>query len=125
MNTIKVIEARRDAIVKQMCAIRSLRRGTISQQFLKSTRGGGEEPVRLGPYFVLSRREGKKTVSQRLQAGAELEQARKDVEEHKRFIALCKEFEELTERLGQHEREQTHVEREKKLRSSPSRKTRR
>jgi hypothetical protein len=107
-----------------MFSIRSLRRGTISEQFLKSTRAGGKEPVRLGPYYVLSRREGNKTISQRL-TGAELEQARQDIEEHKRFIGLCKEFEELTERLGQQEREEADLEEKKKRRSSPSRKTRR
>jgi hypothetical protein len=124
MNSIGVLEARREAIAKEMCAIRSLRRGTISEQFMESTRAGGKEPVRLGPYYVLSRREGKKTVSQRL-TGEALEQARKDVEEHKRFVALCKEFEELTERLGRQEREEAHLEQKKKRRSSPSRKTRR
>ncbi|SRR5258708_4120098 len=123
MNSIQVIEARREAIAKEMCSMRSLRRGTINEQFLKSTRAGGKEPVRLGPYYVLSRREGNKTVSQRL-TGAELEQARKDVEEHKRFVALCKEFEELTEKLGRQEREEAHVEEKKKRRRSPSRKTR-
>src|SRR5260370_21412626 len=104
MNSIQVIEARREAIAKEMCSMRSLRRGTINEQFLKSARAGGKEPVRLGPYYVLPRREGNKTGSQRL-TGAEREHARKDAEEHKRLLAPRKEFQECTRRLGRHEGE--------------------
>jgi hypothetical protein len=123
MKTIEGIEARREAIAKEMCSIRSLRRGTINEQFLKVKRVGGKEPVKRGPYYVLSRYEGKRTVSQRL-SGEELEHARNDVAEHKRFVALCKEFEELTEKLGQMERGETRYEEEKKRRRTRSRKRR-
>ena len=123
MRTIEAIEARREAIAKEMCSIRSLRRGTINEQFLKVRQAGRKEPLARGPYYVLSRYEGGRTVSQRLAQGEELQQARKDVAEHKRFVALCKEFEELTERLGQMEREGVGFAEEKKRRSSRSRKT--
>ena len=123
MKTVEAIEARREAIAKEMCSIRSLRRGTINEQFLKVRQAGRKEPVARGPYYVLSRYEGRKTVSHRLSGAEELEQARKDVAEHKRFVALCKEFEELTERLGEMEREGVGFAQEKKRRRLRSRKT--
>jgi hypothetical protein len=123
MKVIEAIEARRVAIAKEMCSIRSLRRGTINEQFLRVPLAGRKEAGVRGPYYVLSRYEGRRTVSQRLSMGQELEQARQDVAEHKRFLALCKEFEELTERLGQIEREGAGPIQEKKRRSSRSRKT--
>jgi hypothetical protein len=49
---------------------------------------------------VLSRKEGTKTVSERLTTPEQLEQAKQDIAAHKRFVELCKEFEVLTERLG-------------------------
>jgi len=38
-----------------------------------------------------------------LGAGEELEKTRRDISEHKRFVALCREFEELTEKLTEME----------------------
>jgi hypothetical protein len=117
MRSVKEIEARRQAIVDEMCSIRSMVRGTISEQYLKVRLVGSKEPVERGPYFVLSRSENKKTVSRRL-SGRELEQARRDVAEHGRFVALCKEFEGLTEQLGELERGSNRFELEKKRRRS-------
>ncbi|MBW2059432.1 MAG: hypothetical protein JRJ26_18235 [Deltaproteobacteria bacterium] len=101
MDGIRELEARRDAILEQMRSIRSMRRGTINQQFLKVRLKGRKEPLLRGPYFVLSRREGNKTASKRLTSPAQLQWARRQTEAHKRFVSLCKEFEVLTERLGQ------------------------
>jgi len=101
MDGIRELEARRDAILEQMRSIRSMRRGTINQQFLKVRLKGRKEPLLRGPYFVLSRREGNKTASKRLTSPAQLQWARRQIEAHKRFVSLCKEFEVLTERLGQ------------------------
>jgi len=124
MTTIRELEARRNAIVEEMRSMRSMRRGTINEQFLKVRLKGKEQPLLRGPYYVFSRREGNKTVSKRLTSPAQLQQVKKDVEVHKRFVALCKEFEVLTERLGELER-QVEGTPEKKWPRSPSNKTRR
>ncbi len=78
--------------------------------------------VHQGPYYVLSKREGNKTVSKRLRV-TELEQAQKDVAEYKRFLGLCQEFERLTARLGELERGKPGLEQEKKRFKSPSSET--
>ena len=103
MRKIEAVLARREAIAKEMLAIRSMRRGTINEQYLKVARVGQREAALRGPYYVFSRRAGDKTVSERLSA-EQLERAREDIGAHKWFVALCKEFEELTEQLTEIER---------------------
>lgn len=98
------IEDRRNEILHEIAQIRSMELGTLNEQMLPSRRKDQEEPVMLGPYFVLARWQNGKTQSRRV-SGEELGQVKEDVENHKRFLALCKEYEELTERLGHLERE--------------------
>jgi hypothetical protein len=123
MDTVQQLEARRNAILEEMCSIRSMRRGTINEQYFKTRLKGRRGVVHQGPYYVLSRWEGEKTVSKRLRSTVELEQARKDVAEYKRFLGLCQEFERLTARLGELERGEQGFEQEKKRFRSPSSKT--
>jgi hypothetical protein len=101
MSTVRELETRRNAILEEMRSIRSMRRGTINEQYLKVPHKGKKEPVTRGPYHLFSRREGNKTVGYRLTTQEELEQAQKDVTAHKHFIELCKEFESLTEKMGE------------------------
>ncbi len=123
MDTVQGLEARRDAVLEEMRSIRSMRRGTINEQYFKTRLKGREGTAHQGPYYVLSRREGQKTVSHRLRSEAELEQARKDVTEYKRFLGLCQEFERLTARLGELEGSDRGSEQEKKRFKSPLSKT--
>ena len=125
MNSLQRLEQRRDEILEQIRSIRSMRRGTINEQFLEVRHKGKDKPVSRGPYYVLSRREEGKTVSQRLTSPEELKQTQKDVEAYKRFVALCKQFGELTERLGQMERESDELKQEKKRPNSRSSRTKR
>ena len=104
MDTVRQLEQRRERILKQLRQIRSLRRGTINEQYLKVPHKGQAEPVRRGPYYVLSRHENGKTVSQRLTSSEQVEQARADVAAHRRFVALCDMYAQVTEQLGQLER---------------------
>ena len=122
MDTIQELETRRDGILEEMRSIRSMRRGTITEQYFKTRLKGRKGTVHQGPYYVLSKREGKKTVSKRLRV-AELEQTQKDVVEYKRFLGLCQEFERLTARLGELERSEPRLEQEKKRLRSPSSET--
>jgi Family of unknown function (DUF6788) len=124
MNEVKQIEDRRNALLEEMKSIRSMRRGTINEQYFKTYSKGKKEMKRQGPYYVVSRREGGKTVSRRMNSPAELEQARREVEEYKKFLLLCREFEQLTTRMGELGRDNREMEREKKRPKSPLNKTR-
>ncbi len=103
MPTVQELESKRDAVLQEMRAIRSMKRGTINEQFLKVHHRGIKEPISRGPYYVLSRHEPRagKTRSKRLTSREEVEQARKDIAAYQRFVALCREFRELTEILGE------------------------
>ncbi len=125
MENVQQLEARRNAILEEMRAIRSMRRGSINEQYFPTRLKGRKGIVRLGPYYVLSKREGQKTVSRRLRSAAELEQAQKDVAEYKRFLGLCQEFERLTARLGELERGEPDLEQGKKRSNLLSSKTER
>ena len=125
MDTVQHLEARRNTILEEMRSIRSMRRGTVNEQYFKTRLKGKKGMVRQGPYYVLSRREGAKTVSKRLRCVAELEQAQKDAAEYKKFLGFCQEFERLTARLGELERGEQGLEQEKKRLRSPSSKTER
>src|SRR5512139_2272217 len=125
MNTVQQLEARRNAVLEEMRSIRSMRRGTVNEQYFKTRLKGRRGIMRQGPYYVLSRREGDKTLSRRLRSAAELEQAQKDVGEYKKFLGLCQEFERLTARLGELERSEQGIEQEKKRFRLPSSKTER
>jgi len=99
MDTTRSLDEKRERVLEQMRAIRSMRRGSVTEQYLKVRHKGKRKPVVRGPYWVYTRKEGGKTVGQRL-SREEAEQVKKDVEAHKQFVALCKEFETLTMRLG-------------------------
>lgn len=103
MDAIEDVESKRDAVLAEMRGIRSMERGSITEQYLKVPHKGGK-PVLRGPYYLMSRKEGKRTVGYRLTTPAEVELAKRGVEAHRKFAALCKEYECLTERLGELER---------------------
>jgi hypothetical protein len=121
--TIQAIETRRDAILAEMRAIRSMAKGSVSEQFYQVVLEGKKEPVQRGPYFVFCRSVENRTVSRRLRSPEEVARARRDVEAYQKFAALNREFVELTERLGELERVSADEERKKKRPRSRSRRT--
>jgi len=106
----------REEILEEMRGIRSMRRGTITEQYLKVKHAGKEEPVLRGPYYVFSRREKHKTVAYRLTSRQDIEEARRDIAAHQRYAELCGEYERLTEELGYLERETPLDDEQKKKR---------
>ena len=103
MSLLLKLEQERLAIVEKIGKIRHMRRGTINEQYL-SVRQKGKDPIRRGPYFVLSKNDDGKTKSSRLRKN-ELEQVQQDVEAYKEFQKLSKAYVDVTEALAMHERE--------------------
>jgi len=97
---IRQLEARRLAILEEIRSIDSMRRGTVQEQFFQIRRKGSKELTRQGPYYIWTRSEGGKTVSQRLTSAEAVEQTRADVAAYKRFQALCREYMEVTSQMG-------------------------
>jgi len=122
MNAIHELEAQRDSLLAEMKSIRSMKRGTINEQYLNVPHVALRQAVKRGPYFLLSRYDSarKRTISRRLTTPEELDQARRDVAAYKRYVALCDQFEGLTERLGELEHHPGVVATEKKRRRSRS-----
>ena len=122
MDEIGKIEVRRREILKEMGEIRSMRKGSVTEQFLRVPQKG-KEPAKRGPYYTYTKKEKAKTVGRRLKA-KEVERFKDDVAAFHRFHGLCQEYAELTERLGDIEGTIGEGE-EKKMLRSPSKKTRR
>jgi len=100
MKTREELEAQRETLLSQMRLIRRMKRGTLSVRPEKVRRKGRKEPVFLGPYPLFVRREGKRTVGWRLRSPEEVAQAREDICAYERFRALCKDYVQATEQLG-------------------------
>ncbi len=124
MNSIQQIEAQRQEILEEMNSIRSMERATLKEQMLPVKHKGKKKPVLRGPYYVLAYWKNGKTHSRRV-SREELEQVKQDVDNHKRFVGLCKGFEKLSQQLGQLERARdADMEAAKKKPKSLSRRTR-
>ena len=124
MEVIEKVERRREEILREMRAIRRMRKGSVMEQYLPGKQKGKSEPVWRGPYWLYTRKEKGRTVGRRL-SREEAERVRAEVAAGHRFQALCQEYAELTERLGELEGELEPGSRENKRRRSRWRKTRR
>ena len=124
MATVADLEKRRTAIAKEMLSIRSMRKGSLSKQYLEVKHKGKKDPVQRGPYYVWCRYVDKKPVSKRVTSRPDVQQVRQDIAAHQRFVALCQEFVALTAQLGELERAQPlDLDAVKKTPKSPSSKT--
>lgn len=101
MDSMGDLEARREAILGEMRSLRSIKRGSVNEQYLKIHHKGEREPVLRGPYYVASRSQGGKTISRRLTSSQEIAHALEANSQFQRFRALCREFILVTERLAE------------------------
>lgn len=125
MNAVEKLENRRRAVVEEMLSIRAMRRGCIKEQYLNVRHKGKDKPVKRGPYYVFARWNGKKTESKRLKSKEEVEAVQEEIRAYECFAALCRQFEELTEKLGELERQGSEMDVLKKTPKSRLRRTRR
>ena len=64
-STFPNLEHQRQALLRQLSGLSQLRRGSLTEQFLLVKRKDGSL-VKRGPYPLLTRKQGSKTVSRRL-----------------------------------------------------------
>jgi hypothetical protein len=97
---IQAMVDRQQAIAREVGEIRFMQKGTISYQRVPSTQGGTQTGAMRGPYPLLTWKKAGKTRSLRLKTEEEVVWAEQAVGNHRRFAVLCKEFEELSERIA-------------------------
>ena len=97
------IETKREEVLQRIRAIRSMEPGSLNEQYVERTRQGNKTGEMRGPYYLLSRNIGGKTVSRRLRT-RDVERVRADIANYREFTQLCREYVRLTELLGNIER---------------------
>jgi hypothetical protein len=122
MIEIQELEGRREQILTEIRNIGAMRKGSVTEQFLKTKRKGSEELVVNGPYYLYTRKEKGKSVGRRL-SEEQADRYRVEVEAFHRFQALCNEYAETTERLADLKHGCEDGRQEKKQRRRPSRRT--
>jgi hypothetical protein len=122
MEQLQALEEKREQILDEMRKIRAMRKGTVSMQWLKVPQKE-RTPVLRGPYCLYTYKEKGKTVGRRLTA-EEAARFGEEVDAYHRFQALCAQYAEATQQLGEAEHgssEESHL---KKGLKRPSRRTR-
>jgi hypothetical protein len=89
---------RKNELVNEIAKIKSLRRGQISEQYYEKVNVRGER-VRTGPYYVWQASVKGSKRSIRIRSN-EVETARKEVEDGKRYKALCEELADVLEHMA-------------------------
>ena len=93
------LEHQRQGLLRQLSGLPELRRGSLTEQFLLVKHSDGSQ-VRRGPYPLLTRKEGKKTVSLRLTDPALLPLYRKQIQAMREFETVVDQLVGLGEQLS-------------------------
>ena len=104
------LEQQRQGILKKMGALRTMRRGTVSEQFLAVPHKGQAQPVLRGPYYLWQYWEHGVPKRQRLHGASEVKAAREEVAAHKEFERLCDQYVCTAEALAKAEGETVTLE---------------
>lgn len=99
------LEQHRQEVLRKISEIRTMRRGSVSEQFLEVRHKGEPEPVKRGPYYLWQYWEHGVPKRKRLRSGPEVETARKEVAAYKEFEQLCAQYVVVAEALAKAERE--------------------
>jgi uncharacterized protein DUF6788 len=93
------LEQQRQTLLQQLSALPQLRRGSLTEQFLMVKHSDGSQ-VRRGPYPLLTRKEGKKTVSRRLKDPALVPLYRQQIQDLRRFETVVDQLVQVGEQLS-------------------------
>jgi len=124
MTNKRALEEERLDLLGQLGGIRTLRKGSLNEQWFPVIKGGKKTQELRGPYYIWTSKKNNKTVSERICGEQELNRARQDEENYKRFRDVCRQLESVGQELGHLERSQSaEQDALKKKRKPPSRKT--
>lgn len=98
MANFNEIIQRRRAILDELAGLESIRRGSVMEQYLTSTRRDGRRAKR-GPYAIYTLKRKGKTVSRRLRPG-DVGAFREQIAAGRRFQELVHELMEMGEALS-------------------------
>ena len=93
------LEQQRQTLLRQLCDLRELRRGSLTEQFLTVQHADGSK-VRRGPYPLLTRKEAKKTVSVRLTDSTLVPLYRQQIQAMRQFETAVDQLVRVGEQLG-------------------------
>ncbi len=93
--TLESLNARRKAIILEIDKIKTMKRGTLNEQYLKVAHKNSE-PVLKGPYYVFSKNVNGKTIGRRVKT-KDVQILKEDIAAHKTFVKLMNEFVEISE----------------------------
>lgn len=102
-TTLTALEARREAILRQIAQLGDMRRGSINEVFRSCGKPtcacSGDEHPGHGPYFAFTKKVEGKTKTLQLRAGPRLVKLEREVEAYKRFRALTEELLRVNEAI--------------------------
>ena len=93
------LEQQRQGLLRQLADLRELRRGSLTQQFLRVRHADGSS-VKRGPYPLLTRKQASKTVSVRLTDAALVPLYRQQIQAMRQFEGVVDQLVRLGEQLG-------------------------
>jgi hypothetical protein len=102
-TALERLKQKRNALYQRLQTLGDFRPGTISVNFRKcgKKRCACARPAHPGhgPQFLWNTTSGGRSRAQNLRLGPELEKARRDVENHRVFLQLCRELVEVNEKI--------------------------
>lgn len=93
------LEKQRQALLQQLSGLQQLRRGSVIEQFLMVKHSDGSR-VKRGPYPLLTRKNGKKTVSLRLSDPALVPLYRQQIQAMRQFETVVDHLVRVGEQLS-------------------------
>jgi len=100
MDPTRALEQRKTEILGQLAALGSMRKGSLTEQYLPTRRKDGTQ-TRRGPYTLYTFKErGQKTVSRRLGDPAQAQLYRQQITAFRRFQELTTELVQVSQRLA-------------------------
>ena len=89
---------RRREIVREISEIQSMRKGVLNSKYQKIRHKNGEVVVK-GPYYVLTKKGGGKTISKAVSPG-DAQHIQEEVDNYKRFRQLSDEYVDVCEKIS-------------------------